>query len=108
MATLNVEVADRGSTAITFQAVAATTSAEPDTFANTGKEFLFVKDTDDGGSINLVITGSVDGQTPTPKSVTVPASTFIIIGPFPQTSYSSTMQVYAGASSDIEVGVIRV
>lgn len=107
MAVLTTQTADRSGAAAVFQDVTATTAGSPDTFTNTGREFLVVQDTGDGGTLNMVITGAADGNTPSPKAVAIPSSGYIVLGPFPQAWYSSTMQLYVGSGSDVEVAIIR-
>jgi hypothetical protein len=107
MAALTTQTADRSGALGVWQDVTATTAGAADTFANTGREIILARDTNDGGTLNIVITGTADGNSPDPKEIAIPASGYIILGPFPQTWYSSTVQLYVGSNSDVEVAIIR-
>lgn len=64
-------------------------SAGGDSFPNTGKEFLVIKN---GGAAAITVTldiqQTVDGQAVTDKTVSVAAGATVLIGPFPTGIYN--------------------
>lgn len=108
--------------ALTVQAVSrlglepAYVAAEADgnSFNNTGREMLHVKN----GATDVVVTvqvpRTVDGQAVTARTVTVPATEERMIGPFPPSIFNQggalgdVVHVDYDDESNVTVGVIRV
>ena len=106
MAEITVQVADRAGATLAYTTVAATTAAAPDWFVNTGREVLHVQELGSGGTLALVRTGQVDGQTPADRAIVVAAGQTVIVGPFPTQWYSSSVSLYKSAGG-IKVAVVR-
>lgn len=83
MAQLTPAVVDRNGVVLTGAAATVTTG---DTFKNTGKEFVVIKNGSGGGvvaTLKFGPNGKVDGQSPADRTVNVAAGASAIIGPFP-------------------------
>ncbi|MFF9279531.1 hypothetical protein [Streptomyces griseosporeus] len=87
-------------TQITRAGVAAPTETNGDpannhTVQNNGRVVLLVRNSGSttARTVTLRLPGSVDGQSVTPRTVSVPQSASRYIGPFPTDSYGSTLQV---------------
>jgi hypothetical protein len=91
MATLSVGLSSRAGLDLTTSAVAA--SGGGDKFANTGAELFFIKN-GGGAPITLTLTfgpgAVVDGQTPSNRTVSVPAGDSMVVGPFSTTIYNDS------------------
>lgn len=71
-----------------------TTAADGAEFANTGVEFVHVKNPTVGTIVvTFVTTQTVDGLAVADRTVSVPASGERFIGPFPVATYGSTVTV---------------
>lgn len=67
----------------------AAASAGGDTFTNDGMTMLLAKNASGGAiTITIAVGQTVDGQTVTSKTVSVPASQTMLIGPFPLAIYT--------------------
>lgn len=87
-------------TAITRTGVAPTaeTTGDPVNFhsvSNSGRMFLLVRNADGAGAHNVTVNFSqtVDGQSVTAKTYSIPLTSSRYIGPFPSVYYGSTMNV---------------
>lgn len=111
MAALTVKTAVQSGTNV--NGVAADVGG--DTFANTGREALLVRN-GSGGSLNVTIAtpGTVDGLALEERVVAVPAGATRLIGPFPPRIFNVGGQPGANASvtysgvTSLTVEVIRV
>lgn len=108
--------------ALTVQALARTglepsfaaANADGNSWNNTGREFLHVKN----GATDVVVTvqtpRTVDGQAVTARTVTVPATEERMIGPFPPAIFNQggalgdVVHVDYDDESNVTVGVFRV
>lgn len=89
MATLTVTTVTRAGHDVA--GVAATAGAGGDEFANTGQEFLEVKNGSGAPiTVTLDIKSTVDGAAVTDPTVTVAAGVTKIIGPFPPSIYNDS------------------
>lgn len=82
-----------------------------DSFANTGKEFLHVKN-DDASSktVTIVTQSTVDGLSVSDRTVTVPAGESRMIGPFQTAIYNddnSRVNVTYSAVTSVTVAVFK-
>lgn len=101
MAVLTVTQISRTGTLESLVAAAA----GGDLLPNTGKEWIEVNN-GGGSSINVTITGYVDGVAVTAQTIAVANSTRRKIGPFPPTAYNnSSNQVAIGYSAVTSVTV---
>ncbi len=86
-------------TQITRAGVAAPTEANGDptnghVISNNGRTILLVRNSGTTDrTVTLRLPGLTDGQSITPRTVTVPASATRYIGPFPTDAYGTQLQV---------------
>jgi len=89
MAQLTIQTIARTGINLTDLAVAA--DAAGDKWANSGQEFIAVINS--GGSavtVTLNFAATLDGQSATNRTVSVPAGKTMFIGPFPQSLYNDS------------------
>jgi hypothetical protein len=110
-ATLTPTTMTRAGVDLTSTAVAAASGG--DKFLNDGVSFLYVNN-GSGSSVTVTLTwgvgGTVDGQTPTARTVTVAAGHGEVIGPFPPQVYSDSngyMNWTYSAVTTVTVAVIH-
>lgn len=70
--------------------------ADGNSFINTGREFLHVKNTTTACVVTVKTARTVDGQAVTDRTVTVPENEDRMIGPFPPSLYNQR-----GAAGDV-------
>lgn len=89
----------------------AAASAGGDSFANTGREFLVVKNADaTPKTVTIDYVPTADGQAVTDKAIVVTNGTTVIIGPFPPSLYSDAagrVNVTYSAVTSVTVKVVR-
>lgn len=89
----------------------AAASGGGDTFANTGREFLAVKNADASAkTVTIDYVPTADGQTVPDKTVIIPAGQTYLIGPFPPSLYnnaSGQVSVTYSAVTSVTVKVVR-
>jgi len=91
-------------------------AAETDgnSWRNTGREFLHVKNGATAVVVTVVTPRTVDGQAVTSRTVTVPASAERMIGPFPPSIFNQggsagdVVHVNYDDVTNVTVGVFRV
>lgn len=96
----------RDGVAPTFAAIDPTGNS----FSNNGRRLIYIKNTAAGSlTVNVAITKTVDGQTPTPIDVVVPATNGeAMTSVYPLTIYSGTATItYSGDTSSAEIAVIE-
>jgi hypothetical protein len=98
MATLTLQTLDRDGLNPSF----ASADVGGDQFANTGKEFVYLKN-DDGSSktVTLVIQATIDGQAVINRTVIVAATDIMLVGPFPVGDYNDSNDVMQLTYSDV-------
>lgn len=104
MATLSVlEITRAG---VDVGAVAA--GAGGDEFANTGEEFLYVKNADASGKVVTIVTQqTIDGQAVADRTVSVAASEEKFIGPFQTSVYNDTDGLVQVTYDDVTSVTVR-
>ncbi|MBZ6258851.1 hypothetical protein KVH22_25380 [Streptomyces olivaceus] len=87
-------------TAITRTGTAAPAETNGDTvnnhvISNNGRVVLLVRNASESTprTITLRVRGLIDGQTVTPRTVTIPAEASRYIGPFPTDSYGGALEI---------------
>ena len=105
MAELTVQTVSRTGVTPTYQTLSAS-----DTFANDGYTCLLIKN---GHSSDCTVTAAimrtVDGVTPTGKSITVPATTGEkLFGPFPPTDYGSTVTITTSHQTSMTAACFQI
>jgi hypothetical protein len=103
MALLTIQKPSRTGVAVTY--AAATSGAGGDTFVNTGREFLHVKN-DSGGSITVTVdapNACSFGVTHDSHdlSIAIPAGEDRMIGPFPTDRFSDSSNLVKATYSDV-------
>jgi|CryBogDrversion2_11_1035321.scaffolds.fasta_scaffold00026_17 hypothetical protein len=82
-----------------------------DSFPNTGYEYVYVKNASGSSvTVTLVYQSTVDGQTITNRTVSVPASAGRLIGPFPTTYYNDSnarMNLTYSSATSVSVAVFK-
>ena len=91
-----------GDAAITFQAM----ELAGDTFSNTGKEIILVRN-DDAGAVTLTITGVVDEKNRTGDidAYSIPAGEYAAFGPFPIQGWNDSNGKLNLTASDVDLKV---
>lgn len=110
MAQLTIQTTDRTGTSWSVSGNKVAAAAGGDYFANSGSELLFVENTS-GGSITLTevfgVNATLDGVTPTSKTVVVANNKQLLLGPYPTQLYNDAngnMQLtYSGAGLTVQV-----
>ena len=102
MAELTVQSITRSGVTPTFQTLSAS-----DTFANDGMTFLEITNGHSSDcTVTAAITRTVDGVTPTGKSITVPATSGRKwFGPFPVNDYGSTVTITTSHQTSMAAAV---
>ena len=107
MATLTPVLVDRDGAA----QPATTAANNGDLFANTGREYLIAIT----GGLQRIITVAtpylLDGKAVGPRTITVPANSYVIAGPFPPVYHnngSGQVVLTYDTTAGITVGVIKV
>lgn len=71
--------------------------------------FVHVKNGDAAGiTVTPVITQLVDGQSVTPKNISIPAGESRFIGPFPRAAYGTTLTLTYSAVANVTVAVLQL
>lgn len=108
MANLSVETIIRNGLNPTFNAAAG----GGDEFANTGKEFIHLKNGDGSPmTVTIVTQITVDAQAVGDRAVVVGAGEERIIGPFPSAEYNDSgglVQLTYSAVTSLTVAVLKV
>lgn len=110
MAVLTVNTLNRAGFNLSDNDVAA--DADGDSFPNTGKELAYF-DNGSGGAITVTLVFKsglgIDGQSPTNRTVSVPAGERVLVGPFPKDLYNdanSRMNFEYSAVTSLTVAVV--
>ena len=111
MAVLTVNTFNRDSADVAALLVAA--GASGDSFANTGAEFVIIKNTNASTrTITLDIQSLVDGQVVTDRTFTLGATTGLrIFGPFPTGIYNdgnNRANISYSSNTDVTVAVFKL
>ena len=109
MAALTVQTASRDGIDVSGVTPTASTG---DTFANTGSEFLLVRN-GSGAPITVTfdITATLDAQTVTDRAVTVGAGVKKLIGPFPTGWYNdgnASVKATCSAVTTVTVAAVKL
>ena len=110
MALLPVTAIDR--TGFTDASGTAATATTGDTFPNNGKTLLVIKNASVSAlTASVTIRRTVDGVTPAAKTISVPASSTVIAGPFAPADYNDgqglvTVICSAVASVTLKAGTV--
>lgn len=100
---LTAQTASRSGAQLNAQSV---TAADGFTFPNDGRTVLIVENDAGDLTLSFTIQKTVDGQTPTAKSVTVTDSQTWVIGPFPVNIYNDDDDlVTVTPGADLATGV---
>lgn len=78
--------------------------------SNDGRTFLLVRNSNGAATartLTLIIAGAVEGQTITPKTISIPAGASRYVGPFNQTNYGSLMSVNVD-NAELKLSAYRV
>lgn len=83
-----------------------------DSFANTGRELLVVKNADASSkTVTVDYVPTQDGQAVTDKAIAIPAGQTFVIGPFPPSLYNDAagrVNITYSAVTSVTVKVVRV
>lgn len=105
MAEMTVQTVSRSGVTPTYQTLSAS-----DTFANDGQTVLLIKN---GHSVDCTVTAAItrtiDGVTPTGKSITVPATTGEkLFGPFSPQDYGSTVTITTSHQTSMTAACFKI
>lgn len=112
MAVLTVHTADRAGTMGDMVANQVACAGGGDSFPNTGSQFVVITN-GSGAPITLseVIQAAIDGQTPSPRTVSLAAGKTYILGPYPIATYNDGNArmnfTYSGVTS-LTIGVFQL
>lgn len=107
MATLTVQSYNRSGITPTYGAAAS----GGDEFVNTGVEFIHIKNGDASPKVLTIVTQNVsDGLAVADRTITVPATSEKMLGPFPISVYNDSaakVQLTYDAVSSVTIAVIK-
>lgn len=106
MAALSTQTSARGGTAIT----AASAAGGGDSFANSGKEMIWIKNGDSSSmTLTIATNATTDGLTVPNRTVAVAAGATKLIGPFPTPIYNDVngnVQLTYSAVTSLTVAIL--
>ncbi|WP_157536215.1 hypothetical protein [Kitasatospora mediocidica] len=78
-------------------------------FANTGREVLFVNVASGGSTCSIAIGTTIEGQPVTALTPTLTASAINVLGPFPsdENQPGGTMQITFGTTANVTVALVQ-
>lgn len=107
MATLSAQTISRSGLTPSY----ASAESGGDEFANTGTEFIHIKNGDGSShTVTIVTSATVDGLAVEDRAVAVPAGEERMIGPFPTSSYndsSGNVALSYDAVTSVTIAIIK-